>query len=87
MSKLWGWLAAIGLAMVVVMQRLAGQKEEAERTAAKARRRADTVERQRDTSQQAQEAANEAAQQAQETQDNDDARDSDKRPSGSFRTK
>lgn len=85
LSRLWGWLAAAGLVMLLVIQRLAGQREEAERTAEEAKQRAAATSKQRDTSRQAQEAVNEAAQQAEEKQGDDDARGEDTRPGGSLR--
>ena len=84
MSKLWGWLAAIGAAMVVALRHVAGQRDSARRDAESAQRDAESAERTAEKSNEVRDAQNRARQRAETEREARESRPGGSRPSGSF---
>ena len=84
MNKLWGWLAAIGAAMVVALQHVAGQRDNARRDAESAQRDAESAERAAEKSKEVRDAQKKARQQAETERQARESRPSGSRPSGNF---
>lgn len=84
-NQLWGWIVSAGLVALVVIQRLAGQRDDAEDDAKEAERQQRTAEKQREIEESVSQGINQVRQEAQDKEKANDARDSSSKPSGSFR--
>lgn len=85
LSKLWGWIAAIGASMLAAILHYRSQRDDARQDAEQQVQRAETTEATRDIEQTATEAQADARKQTVETQRTQDERDDSERPSGNFR--
>lgn len=84
-NQLWGWIVSAGLVALVVIQRLAGQRDDAEDDAKEAERQQRTAEKQREIEESVSQGVNEARQSTQDGKEANDARDDSSKPVGSFR--
>jgi hypothetical protein len=85
LSRLWGWIAAIGAAMLTALVHYRGQRDAAEQEAEAQKAKAQEIETTRGVEQDAQRAKADARKAAVDTQKKADKRPDGKRPTGSFR--
>lgn len=85
LSRLWGWVAAVGAAMLAALVHYRSQRDDAEQEAETHKAKVQEIETTRGVERDAQQAQAEARKKATETHKAAEERPDSERPSGSFR--